>query len=599
MAIDTHLRHPQELFAPPIRYEIPPFQRHYVWQRDEQWEPLWRDVEEKAQAILNEGNDTQPHFMGAVVLQQVRSPTGALPRRIVVDGQQRLTTLQILIDAAQEVLAERGQTNPAKRLATLVLNEEAYRDENPDNAFKVWPTLKDQEAFRHALRNDLAITGLEDSRIVQAHAFFTDEARQWLDRLPAEDSTAAGGLEEALRTKLELVVIDLGADDDPHVIFETLNARGTPLLQSDMVKNRILHAAGLTAAEDDRVPARIKALWPFDSDDWWTVEVGRGFQRRPRIDIHLNHWLTLRRGAEIKAHDEFRAFDRYARTRQEAGDTIEDVAHDMGTIGTLFRAIEDVQLPAIAPFLERRKIMNAGVVTPLLLWLLSADVPEPVQKRCLTALESFLVRRVILGYSARSYSQVFTRLLGQLVKGSPATADRILLESLADRSAQATLWPDDADLLERFLTVPLYQWMTRARLHMVLAAIEAHVRTELAEIQAVPADLQIEHILPQAWSSHWPLATDDPEATERRASRIHTIGNLTLVNGPLDKALSNGPWNEKKATLAKHSVLFLNKDLVHEGPAVWDEDAIEARSRWLHSKAVEIWPHHGAITSSG
>jgi len=598
MAIDTHLRHPQELFAPPIRYEIPPFQRHYVWQRDEQWEPLWRDVEEKAQAILNEGNDTQPHFMGAVVLQQVRSPTGTLPRRIVVDGQQRLTTLQILIDAVQDVLEDRGQVGPAERLADLVLNRKAFRDGNPDNAFKVWPTLKDQEAFRHALRNDLAITGLEDSRIVQAHAFFTDEARQWLDRLPADDRTAAAALEEALRTKLELVVIDLGADDDPHVIFETLNARGTPLLQSDMVKNRILHAAGLTAAEDDRVSARIKALWPFDSDDWWTVEVGRGFQRRPRIDIHLNHWLTLRRGAEIKAHDEFRAFDRYARTRQEAGDTIEDVAHDMGTIGTLFRAIEDVQLPAIAPFLERRKIMNAGVVTPLLLWLLSADVPEPVRTRCLTALESFLVRRVICGYRAMSYGLVFTRLLGQLVKGSPATADRVLLESLADRSAQATIWPDDADLLERFLAVPLYQWMTRARLHMVLAAIEAHVRTELTEIQAVPADLQIEHIMPQAWSSHWPLAPDDPEATERRASRIHTIGNLTLVTAPLNKTLSNAPWNEKKATLAKHSVLFLNKDLVHEGPAVWDEDAIEARSRWLHSKAVEIWPHHGAITGA-
>ena len=140
-----------------------------------------------AQSILEDGK-AKPHFMGAVVLQQTRFPTGTIERRIVVDGQQRLTTLQLLIDAIQEVLEGREHTDPAKRLATLVLNQEEFRDGNPDNAFKVWPTVVDRVAFRHAMSNDLSAAGHTASRIVQAHEFFKGQAEQWLDRFPAEES---------------------------------------------------------------------------------------------------------------------------------------------------------------------------------------------------------------------------------------------------------------------------------------------------------------------------------------------------------------------------------------------------------------------------
>ena len=108
--MQTNLRHPQQLFAQPIRYEIPPFQRRYVWKQDEQWEPLWDDVADLAQSLMEDGSEA--HFLGAVVLQPAAFPTGGPERRIVVDGQQRLTTLQLLIDAVQEVLADRGHSSP-------------------------------------------------------------------------------------------------------------------------------------------------------------------------------------------------------------------------------------------------------------------------------------------------------------------------------------------------------------------------------------------------------------------------------------------------------------------------------------------------------
>ena len=532
--------------------------------------------------------------MGAVVFQQKNVPSGTIERRIVVDGQQRLTTIQLLIDAIQEVLEDREHTNPAKRLASLVLNQEEFWDDNPDNAFKVWPTAVDREAFRYAMSNELYSATYSSSRIVEAHEYFKGQTVQWLDRfdrdLGARDE-AAGALEKAVRTKLELVVIDLGVSDDPHVIFETLNARGTPLLQSDMVKNKILHESNAQVEDDSEFSEETKRLWPF-AEDWWAQEVGRGLQRRPRIDVYLNHWLTLRNESETKPYDEFRVFEKFVETRTSAGDTIRDVANDIGDIGRIYRDVEEMTRKDIASFLARRNVMNVGVVTPLLLRLLSSDVPGESVRNCLKVIESFLVRRVICGYSARSYGELFVGAIARLAGLPPSNVHGALVEFFGEQTAQATVWPTDHDLLERFTTAPLYLWLTRGRLRMVLAGIEEQMRTSKAELQQVPHDLQIEHVMPQAWQQHWPLsdAENEDQAFDHRNRMIHTIGNLTLVNRSLNPALSNASWGDKRKELANHSVLFLNKWLVNEGPAVWDEREIEQRAESLHRAAVQVWP---------
>lgn len=592
--MQTNLRHPQQLFAQPIRYEVPDFQRRYVWKQDEQWEPLWDDVADLAQSLMEDGSEA--HFMGAVVLQPAPFPAGAIERRIVVDGQQRLTTLQLLIDAVQEVLAVQGHSGPANLLSYLVENPDPFRDGDKDKAFKVWPTAVDRAAFRHAMHNDLSTAEHASSRIVQAHDYFKGQVGQWLEKF--EDSTgerakAATALEEALRTKLELVVIDLGGSDDPHVIFETLNARGTPLLQSDMVKNRVLYEAKIQRSDDDadRSPEE-QQLWAFD-DDWWNKEVGRGLQRRPRIDVFLNHWLTLRNRSETKPYREFRVFGDYADAQSSKGETVLDIAKDIGDVGRIFRDVEELRRENIASFLERRNAMNVGVVTPLVLWLLSSNVPQATLATCVRAVESFLVRRVVCGYSARSYGALFVGLLAKLAASSVETADGIVVSYLAAQTTQAGRWPDDQELRDRFVTAPLYQWLTQRRLRMVLTGIEEHLRTPKAESSDAPKDLHIEHIMPQAWHEHWPLfsGADAGEATAQRNRAVHTIGNLTLVNGRLNPSLSNAPWNKKRKALAEHSVMFLNKRLVNDGPEIWDEQAIEHRAKWLHEQAVEVWPH--------
>ena len=140
---------------------------------------------------------------------------------------------------------------------------------------------------------------------------------------------------------------------------------------------------------------------------------------------------------------------------------------------------------------------------------------------------------------------------------------------------------------------PLYRFLTQRRLRMVLTGIEEHLRTPKAESPEAPKDLHIEHIMPQAWYVHWPLPVDADgvEATANRNRAVHTIGNLTLVNGRLNPSLSNAPWNKKRKALAEHSVMFLNKRLVNDGLEIWDEQAIQDRAKWLHGRAVQVWPH--------
>ncbi len=250
----------KNLFQKDVRYVIPTFQRPYVWNEDDQWEPLWNDIRNTAERYLENlvaanGNRPQAeeltgtHFMGAVVLQQ--QPTAAsaeIETRSVIDGQQRLTTAQILMDAAQEVFEELGADAEAKRVSRLVLN--AYAD--GDEAFKLWPTSLDRDSFRAAMDNGAPPTGHEDSLIVQAHDFFRLQIREWINAAvtPTEAEERIHGLEAAVFGLLEVVVIDLASADDASVIFETLNARGTPLLASDLVNNYVLQtatAAGLDA----------------------------------------------------------------------------------------------------------------------------------------------------------------------------------------------------------------------------------------------------------------------------------------------------------------------------------------------------------------
>ena len=249
-------------------------------------------------------------------------------------------------------------------------------------------------------------------------------------------------------------------------------------------------------------------------------------------------------------------------------------------------------------FLRRREVMQIGVLTPVLLSLFASDVPQSQRARGLRAVESYLVRRMVCGMSTRSYGKLFIGLLGELVQSADAEAGDTIVRYLKSQRAQANAWPNDRMLENAFLTAPLYWSLTRGRLRLVLEGIEAELHTGMAETADVPRNLTIEHVMPQSWQQFWPLPADVEEpgmASVDRDRIIQSIGNLTLVNKQLNPALSNDPWESKRKGLGKHSVLFLNKDLLDKAPATWDEAAIADRARRLCQAAIKVWPHADGI----
>ena len=601
--MDVNLLSLRRMFEPSLRYLVPPFQRRYVWTRDDQWEPLWNDVVVSAETCLarkqasgDQGGSSVPgdeadHFLGAVVVQHEPRPVSELQVRNLIDGQQRLVTLQLLLVAVETVFAE-YQHPAATRIRQLVRNHEAYVGDDSDLAFKVWPTTGDRDAFRFAMESPLSGDVAKDEPpIIAASRFFADSARAWIDAVPAQNTARIDALEEAVQAHLKMVVIEIANTDDEHVIFETLNARGTPLLVWDLTKNFVLNRAN--EARVDAQKLQQTHLTDFD-DPWWIEEVRGGGAARPRVDTFLNYWLIMCTAEPVEAKETFRRIQKYV----DAGEqTIETIAADIGWVGSTFRELDDIddKSTTVGMFLYRWRAMGARVLTPVLMWLLSCEPPQAQLDASLHHIESYLVRRMLCELTARGYYDLSLGLLKRLNDSSKQPVDQIVFEYLLEQETDRYRWPTDADLLEAFRNAPLYRRLPRARLRMVLEGVEEGLRTPQSDAGGLRRGLTIEHVMPQQWREHWepPSEADldgEEDTAQRRDSLVHTIGNLTLVNKRLNSSMANAALPEKHAALAQHSTLFLNKDLLEASASGWDEDRIVARSNRLCDVAIRVWP---------
>ena len=586
--LTTSILNPRDLFQKTVCYSIPTFQRPYVWNHDDQWEPLWNDVRNLAETYLEELENcennrvkaeqrTMPHFLGAVVLQQVPTAARDIEQREVIDGQQRVTTIQLLLDAIQQICEEKGFRPVATRLSKLVINDRDLVGEGSHQIFKLWPTRSDREAFRHAMDNGLAVSDFENSLIVQAHEFFQEQLKKWLEDSVASEPDSVDALETAVTTMLQMVVIDLSADDDPNVIFETMNARGTPLEQSDLIKNYVLSRSSneLTGKTDS---------WEGLDDNWWRDTVRQGRLYRPRLDMLLNYWLAMRLGTDVSPSRVFSSFQRHA-TDQPIDRIMSRVRFDLGNYRRFENGPRRLEEEL---FHYRTGVMQVGVFTPVLLLLLSAEHGPRIG--AFRALESFLIRRMVCRQTTKDYNRLALDLAIRLEGHGLSEADKTVTDFLKGQTAYSREWPTDATVADSLVSSPLYRLLTRGRLRLVLEGIESRLRSAKAEQQDVPKNLTIEHLMPLSWEANWALAdgVDEEPAREYRNRIVHTIGNLTLVNQKLNSSLSNGPWPNKREALNDHSVMMLNSELRKE--CTWNEETIQTRSRRMAKLIADCWP---------
>lgn len=610
------------IFEKKMRLEVPLFQRQYVWNRQQQWEPLWEDITRKFTEYLYGRKDAPIHFLGAMVLDQKQTPTTHVEKRQVIDGQQRLTTLQIFLAAFRDFCREKGHDALADECESFTLNKGMMVDPNVDK-FKVWPTQRDQSHFadviasgsrealekKHPLiRRKYARQPDPRPRMVEAYLFFYDQLIDFFTGTSSEPPLAAeqalaARLEEcfqALKNAIQVVVIDLDKDDDAQVIFETLNARGEPLLPADLLRNFIFLRA---AREGESQESLYSEYWQRFDDAFWREPVRQGRLTRPRSDLFMQHFLASRRTVDIPIRHLFVEYKDWIRKDKPFATVREEVA-TLARQGEDFRRIlspkKDDFLYGFLKFLDR---FDIGTVYPLLLYLLDIGLPESEWARILTSLESYLLRRAVCGLTTKNYNRVFLTLT-RLLRTEGTSSDNIH-KYLSELTGESSEWPRDDAFRNAWQHRHAYQTLQNPKIVYILQCLNDTYLSNKNERIIIDSPLTVEHILPQNWLEHWPLpdgskgltsielwdsAPDDPraEATRRRNTVLQTFGNLTVLTQPLNSAASNSNWRDKKPAILNASLLPINQQL--HTFETWDEAAIEQRSKELFNRAIDLWP---------
>lgn len=610
------------VFEAKQRLEVPLFQRQYVWDEEHQWYPLWEDIERKFIEALEGRTDAPTHFLGAMVLDQKQTATGHVVVRAIIDGQQRLTTFQLFLSAYRDFAREEGCGILADECNKFLFNTGMMT--NPDiDKFKIRPTQLDREQFQNVIESQSKDELLKRyplvwrkwarkpeprPRMVEAYIFFynsiqsffcgDDEGSPIESQLPLE--MRMDECFQALRRSLMVVVIDLQKEDDPQVIFETLNARGEPLLPADLLRNYIFFRVSQTGLN---VEDTYKKYWAHFDDEFWREEVKQGRLNRPRSDLFMQHFLASYQGHDIPIKHLYVEYRHWI----QATNPFEGVEHELQTLermGRYFRRLiapelGDVIYP-LSAFLEAYDIRTAY---PLLLALMDSDLTTEQWREISSILESYLLRRAVCCLGTKNYNKIFLSLTRSMRK-SGVTAEGLRAQLLG-QTGESGMWPDDAMFKEAWLTRPLYGPLNSPKLvHLFMRLNQTYMsaKSEHLVLERAPT---IEHIMPQSWVRNWPLQSgasgmeglalleaDDADevakATRERNAAIQGLGNLTILSHSLNAAQSNLPWAEKRPELMRHSLLPINQSL--QSKDVWDEAAIMARASEQFEKARVIWP---------
>ena len=615
-----------EIFEKERRYTVPLFQRAYVWTLEDQWEPLWEDVERQAEScltILAEGGQVQfTHFLGAVVLNVAKVLGRGLSRSEVIDGQQRLTTLQILLAALRDYARETGD-EVAYDLERLTLNP--VKDPTSVERFKVWPTNADRDVFGAVMSAggpDALVSSFGGGslpRMVEAYKYFYERIRAFVegDQPSERHADRLYALLHAFKTSLQVVVIELEDRDDPQVIFETLNARGQPLLPSDLIRNTVFLEASAKGMDADEL---YTTHWrPFDEtrtaargangeDRFWHLEERQGRLIRPRIDLFMFHDLTVRTERELNIGRLFREFrDWYSRS----GITPELYLASVNVRAEDFARLLDPQGgDRLSVFAQRLRSLDTSTVYPILLLMMELSrkgLPLEERNQAVTDLESYLVRRFVCQMTTKNYNSFFLGLLRRMAQAGRDGENVVsaLREELLRPDGPAVVWPSDVEFRNGWISKPVYVKSRPDRSAMVLKALNEALHSSKNESITIAGELTVEHLLPQSpdltdypYPSDHELPLGAEETLEARRQRLtNTVGNLTLLTQPLNSSVSNGPFPDKLRKIASDSDLRLNahfRDLAFLEPAqpaaAWNEAHIQQRSEKLLQTALEIWP---------
>lgn len=553
----------QKILEGTSQYLVPLYQRPYQWGPDNLKE-LWRDVTQLAEDRIDDPETT--HFIGSLVLAPVPGGVaGSITRYLVVDGQQRLTTLTLLLAAIRDHLREQGNST---RRDTDRIHNQLLTNQYEDDPYrlKLLPTQADREAYAAVI--DAAPTAGGDDNVGAAYRFFRARLAEPIDPDAPHDVVQ---IAQAVTSGLSVVSISTHPGDNVHRIFQSLNNTGLKLTQGDLLRNYLFM----------RLPTRSNEVY---RTHWLPLQNALVDNER----IETLFWLDLLHTKPQAKQTQTFAGQQARLEKLTTEDEIVTEIERIARLGHLYRLMlhpaEETDA-AVRERLTRLAEWDSTTPAPLVLHLLvlrdRGDATSEQVARALLYIESLVVRRFLVGRATQGLNRLFPAAVQELDASLPV--DEALHRYLSEgRKHYAT----DDKLTEAVLTSPLYTTGRAAQRKTMMVWIE---QLFAAKERVAPESLTIEHVMPQTLAPQWRAelgASYGAENVDELHDRlVHTLGNLTLTG--YNENLSNHDFDRKRELLQASS-LRMNQDIASH--TTWGPKQIEQRGRDLALRIIAAWP---------
>ncbi|PDX30082.1 DUF262 and DUF1524 domain-containing protein [Helicobacter pylori] len=530
------------------QFVIPIYQRLYSWKK-EQCEQLWDDI------IKIGGNDKMNgHFIGSILYARV-DDTHSSPL-LIIDGQQRLTTITLLFIALRDRSSDEAKR---KKMESYLINS----DKDGDKKFRLILSESDKDTLLSLIDKDRRKPSEPSLKIMENFELF----EKWINENTDKLETIFKGLE-----KLMIVWISLEKGDDPQLIFESMNSKGIELTQTDLIRNYIIMEAETEKEQKD-----------FYNGYWRAME--EDFKQNETLfDRFVRHYLTIKTGEIPNIKKVYGAFKDY---QQKEGIEIEDLLKDLQKYCGYFCQIAfkkeaDKDLNKALSFLVD---LEMDVVYPLLLELYSDYSDGVLSKQdfipIIALTESYLCRRAVCGLESSGLNKIFAFFTKKINKDQYLESMKVHFLSLETTKGK---FPKDSEFRDSFITIDFYKLKKIKKIKYFLERLENFDTKEPVDTQKC----NTEHIMPQTLDPEWEkdLGENFKAIHEKY---LHTIGNLTLTG--YNSEYSNKPFKEKRDMEKgfKQSPLKLNQSL--KDLESFGEKEIEKRASDLADWALKIWTY--------
>lgn len=544
------------LIKGPRQFVIPIYQRTYSWHQA-QCEQLFNDILRISENTA-ELSESQGHFIGSVVyFQESIHTVSDVPRLLVIDGQQRLTTITLLIHTLAEFISEHPdllETNATKLKNYYLFNAE----EDNDLRFKLLLTRRDKHTLIELLQG-IAPSEPASQRLLENYQFF--QSKIIIDNVVA----VYNGL-------MHLFVVDVALEkgiDNPQLIFESLNSTGLDLSQADLIRNYVL------------MGQEVEQQTQLYNQFWYPMEQNYGNEYSKRFDGFIRDYLSVKTGSIANIGRVYEAFKQFASAQ---------VTRDINALVSDIHRYSDYYVnivlhkepsPLLLKAFKRISRLKVEVSYPFLLAVYAdyanKQLSEKEFEQVLCLVENYVFRRAICGIPTNSMNKTFVNLYACIRKEQYLQSVQAAFLLLGSYKR----FPADSEFKAELMTKDVYNFRNR---NYLLDRLENHQRKELVLVD----EYTIEHILPQNpdLSTDWQTMLGD-DWQKVQETYLHTLGNLTLT--AYNSELSDKPFTEKKSMNGgfDQSPIKLNDSVrIH---TAWDKTTIESRADALADKALEIW----------